>query len=443
MSYLFKIGTGSKVGCMILKEINSTFTKNDKNFPLPITQLHYKPSKKLKILQTSRIASPVTKYLRTESIEQVIMNLTDAFKKIDVNISVAAPGDSRPFEDYNIFPTIKKSYGLKYSNEDEENKKPLILEHYIKAIQYAASNKFDIIHDHYKLINMPEFDSILYKRDMPTVLSTLHVPPERAGNPERIKEVSKKSFFSVVSESQRKLFIEKLDLNPSRIFAVHNGIDFEDFPFQKEKSDYLLFIGRINQDKGVHSACRLARETNNSLVISGYFGESDKEKRLYFENKVKPYIDIELDISNEEFGSYKTKLLQTVKENPGKIVYVGRSESYQRSLLYKNAKAYLFTSGMENEWIEPFGLVIIEANASGTPVVAFQNGAVNEIMKKNTNGITANDYDGLVSAIKRIELIDSYSCRKHVELNFTSDIMGKNYMELYEEIIKRSKKERT
>jgi len=424
------------------KKISSTFSKYHEDLPIPVTLLDYKPSKELKILQTSRISSPVTRYQKTESIEQVIMNLTDALKNIDVDVFVAAPGDSKPFKDFNIFPTIKKSYGLKYSDEDEENKKPLILEHYVKAIQYATVNNFNVIHDHYKLINMPEFDNFLYSPDMPTILSTLHVPPERAGNPERIKSVSKKSFFSVVSESQRKLFIEKLDLNPSRIFAVHNGIDLDEFSFQKEKEDYLLFMGRINQDKGVHSACKIAKETNNSLVISGYFDNSDKQKRQYFENKVKPYIDIVLDISGEGAESYKAKLLRTIKENPGKIVYVGRSDSDQRSILYKNAKAYLFTSGMENEWIEPFGLVIIEANASGTPVVAYQNGAVNEIMINNFNGITANDYDGLISAIKRIDMIDHYKCRRHVELNFTSEIMAKNYVDLYREISIKSKQER-
>jgi|GEM_PF-254127 len=427
---------------MIQKEISPTYTLYSKNFPLPITLLDYKPSKELKVLQTSRIASPVTRHQKTESIEQVIMNLTDALINIDIDVFVAAPGDSKPFEDFNIFPTIDKSYGLKYSAEDEEKKKPLILEHYIKAIQYAKDNNFDVIHDHYKLINMPEFDKFLYRRYMPTILSTLHVPPERAGNPERIKEVSQKSFFSVVSESQRKLFIEKLAINPSRIFSVHNGIDLEEFSFQREKKDYLLFMGRINQDKGVYSACKIAKETNHSLVISGYFDNSDKSNRNYFENKVKPYIDIVLNISSEGAESYEAKLLQTINENPGKIIFVGRSDSDQRSILYKNAKAYLFTSGMENEWIEPFGLVIIEANASGTPVVAYQNGAVNEIMINYTNGITASDYNGLISAIKKIDVIEPYKCRKHVESHFTSEIMAKNYVDLYREITISSKKER-
>jgi glycosyltransferase involved in cell wall biosynthesis len=201
-------------------------------------------------------------------------------------------------------------------------------------------------------------------------------------------------------------------------------------------------MGRINQDKGVHTACRLARDTNNSLVISGYFDSSDMQKKKYFENKVKPYIDIELDITNEEAESYEVILLKTIKENPGKTIYVGRSNICQRNVLYKNAKAYLFTSGMENEWIEPFGLVIIEANASGTPVVAFNNGAVNEIIIKNTNGIIENSYDGLSNSINDIGGIDPHICRKHVESLFTSDIMAKNYINLYNEIIKRSNKER-
>ena len=427
---------------MIKKETASTYILYSGKFPLPITLLDYKPSKELKVLQTSRIASPVTRYQKTESIEQVIMNLTDALINIDIDVSVAAPGDSKPFEDFNIFPTIEKSYGLKYSKKDEEKKKPLILEHYLKAIKYAKENNFDVIHDHYKLINMPEFDTFLYKRYMPTILSTLHVPPERAGNPERIKEVSKKSFFSVVSESQRKLFIEKLNIDPSRIFAIHNGIDLEEFSFQKEKKDYLLFMGRINQDKGVYSACKIAKETNNSLVISGYFDNSDKQNRHYFTNKVKSYIDIILDISNEGAESYEPKLLRTIKENPGKIIFVGRSDPDQRRILYKNAKAYLFTSGMENEWIEPFGLVIIEANASGTPVVAYQNGAVNEIIINYTNGIIANDYNGFISAIKKIDLIEADKCLKHVQSNFTSKIMAKNYVDLYREITISSKKER-
>jgi glycosyltransferase involved in cell wall biosynthesis len=92
-----------------------------------------------------------------------------------------------------------------------------------------------------------------------------------------------------VSESQRKIFIERLNIDPTRIYAVHNGIDLNEFTFQKDKSNYLLFMGRINQDKAVHSTCTLANETKNSLVISGYFDSFDKIKKNYYDNEVKPF----------------------------------------------------------------------------------------------------------------------------------------------------------
>jgi hypothetical protein len=180
---------------MNIKGIISTYIKDHERFTVPINLPDRNSTKKLRVLQTSRISSPITRNKKTESIEQVIINLTDALIKAGIDAFFAAPGDSKPYEDFNILPTIKKSYSLRFSKKGEEKKKPLIREHYIKAINYATGNNFDVIHDHYKFIEIPELDNILYRTQMPAILSTLHVSPEGVGSPERIKMVSKIILF--------------------------------------------------------------------------------------------------------------------------------------------------------------------------------------------------------------------------------------------------------
>ena len=422
------------------------FVKENQEYPKKkeTTELDsHKPNGNPKILQVSRVESPISRFRKVESIEQLIMQLTEAFKARGIAVNVAAPADSLPFEDFNILPTIKKSFGERYNPQDEPEKNILKLEHYQRAFSYAAFGNFDIIHDHYhlsKLYNTPPISNLFNGHPLKNpILISIHVPPSyfKNGSIECLKKIEPYVHFSVVSESQRKLFIDQAQLDASRIFTVHNGINPDEFPLHTEKKGYLLFIGRITPDKGVKTACEVAREAGKTLIISGYVN-NQQQNEDYFERELDPLIDFKVDLSEKEnLEAYTSSLLKIIKEKPKKIIFVGRSSSSQRVVLYQHASALLFTTGTENECKESFGLVQIEANATGTPVLAYDNGGVREIIKPGINGIIAQDFEGLVRGAKEIHRFPPEICRRYVEENFTIENTAAKYLGLYKEIIER------
>lgn len=193
--------------------------------------------------------------------------------------------------------------------------------------------------------------------------------------------------------------------------TVYNGIDLNEFDFEITPHDYMVWIGRFEFQKGVHTAIEAAIKLNIKLKIA-----SPKDENDYFKKEVEPYLQ------NAE------------------IEYVGEVNSIQRSELLKNAKIFLNPI----QWDEPFGLVVPEANACGTPVIAFARGAMPELIKDGLNGflIKPDDMNGMMNAIKRIYETpeDEYqamrhACRKHVEENFTASKMVDGYERVYRKIL--------
>lgn len=392
-----------------------------------------------RILQVSRIESPISRHKPVESIEQVIMDLYDSMTKQGADISVAAPCDSQPYRDFNIMPTVD-SFGEVYGADIEPAKEHVRDLHYRKAVEHAQSGNFDIVHDHYYLIKVPWiFDFLESNPEFPPILTTLHVPLGKNKVADRVKQASEYTSFLVVSESQRKIFMDELGIDGSRIYSIHNGIHPREFDFSDQKDDYLLSLGRINQDKGTRTACEVARASGRTLVISGYFNNTEAE-HAYFRDEVEPHVDIQQDLSGiSDKEAYQNTVRQLASENPGSIIYIGRSSPSQRKDLYRHSSGFLFMSGTENDWQEPFGLVQIEANASGTPVISYDSGAAREIIKPGVNGFISRDFEGMVKSAGSLENISPFACRRHVENNFTSDLAARRHMDLYDELVSMRK----
>ncbi len=209
-----------------------------------------------------------------------------------------------------------------------------------------------------------------------------------------------------ISNAQRKEFP---DLN--YLATVYNCVDVQKYAFDPVGGDYLLMMGSIAPHKNQEAAIRVAKKLGMNLVLAGKIGNPD-----YFE-KIKPDID----------GEH--------------IKWRGEMGFEEKLNLYQKAKAFIFPIN----WPEPFGLVMIEALSCGTPVVAFANGAIAEVVADGKTGfvietdsqqITDNRQqltiktvgeDGLVEAIKNIDKIKREDCRKHVEANFTVEKMVKDY----------------
>ena len=203
---------------------------------------------------------------------------------------------------------------------------------------------------------------------------------------------------------------------PKHYSIIHNGIQAKNFPFSDRGKPYYFWINRINKEKGVEHAVKFAKKTNSKLFIAGPIVDRD-----YFNSEVKPNIS-------------------------SKIRYLGPLDFKNKVNYYKNAKATLITIN----WDEPFGLTVIESMACGTPVIAFNRGAMSEIIEDGKNGFLVNPEDGIPGIIKAKSKLDNMSneqykkmrrsCREHVEKNFTVEKMVDEYEKVYQKVIADWKK---
>lgn len=200
-----------------------------------------------------------------------------------------------------------------------------------------------------------------------------------------------------ISDTQRKNFP---DLN--YLATVHNCVDTSLYSFNAEPRDYLLMMGTIGHHKNNGAAIRVAKKLGMKLILAGKIRDQD-----YFDY-IKPDIDGE------------------------QIRWIGELSFADKLKLYQGAKAFLFPV----RWEEPFGLVMIEAMACGTPVVAFGNGAIPEVVKDKKTGyvIENNSEADMASAVKKIEKIDRKACREYVEKNFSVNNMVLSYEKALREL---------
>jgi len=185
-----------------------------------------------------------------------------------------------------------------------------------------------------------------------------------------------------------------------------NAIDLSVYPCHPHRGDYLLFLGRMTADKGCHRAIAVAMEAGLQLKIAGK--NREPKEREYFDAFVGPHLH-------------------------GGIEYVGEVSHGEKVELLQNARATLFPI----EWEEPFGLVMIESMACGTPVIATRRGAVPEVIEHGRSGIIVNDYRLMPAALEEADQIDPWECRHFVEERFAPERMVAEYVEAYREAIER------
>lgn len=258
----------------------------------------------------------------------------------------------------------------------------------------AEKDNYDILHIHPVDRALP----LALSHFKIPVVYTLHDPiyPWRA---EIFKMFSSPNQYYVsISDAQRKP-APKLNY----LATIYNGIDIDAFPFSRGSGDYLLFVGRLHPEKGVAEAVEVARQTGEKLLIIGPPVTGD-----YWNKRVAPYL-------NE------------------KIKYLGYVPYKKLFCYYQRAKATL----MPIQWEEPFGLVMTESMACGTPVIAFNRGSVPEIVIDGKTGfiIKDNNLEKMADAVKKINKINRADCRKHVEQNFSIQCMIDRYEEVFLKIV--------
>ncbi|MBI4067190.1 glycosyltransferase family 4 protein [Candidatus Gottesmanbacteria bacterium] len=345
----------------------------------------------MKIAQLSSpwIALPPIKYGGTE---RVVYSLSEELVKRGHDVTVFATGDSRTSAKLSYYYKSALLQDPQYKND------PLIWLHSIYDC-FKKAGEFDIIHNHMQ--HVPMFFTDFIKTP---VIHTLHgdyYPGEVSESKREVLARFKHQNFVSISNAQR---VGMPELN--YIQTVYNGINPEEFIFGEGKGGYMAWMGRITPKKGLETAIRIATVLNKPLKISAYIDSSEID---YFAKVIEPQITGKnIEFMGELWGPDKTEFL-------------------------KNASVLLFPIN----WQEPFGLVMVEAMACGTPVVAYNKGSVSEIVIDGVNGFIVPDMVGIVNAIEKIGQLDRVKVRESMINKFTLQKMVDGYEEVYRKVLER------
>jgi glycosyltransferase involved in cell wall biosynthesis len=341
----------------------------------------------MKILQLAPLWEPVPPpaYGGTE---YVVALLAEELRRQGHEVSLAASGDSTA--DVDLIST----YGISLRRADDlADRSPYDWQHIATALRHGAD--YDIIHNHAG--ELPMAMSGLVRTP---ILTTMHCLPTVDT---RFIWERYAGCYNTISRSQG-CGIAPFE-GPARFLGhVYNAVDVDTFPFQREKGDDLLFLSRIAPEKGPHLAIEVARKLGMRLIIAG---KVDRYDQRFFDEVIRDQIDGE------------------------QIVFVGEADTVEKRELYRNAKCVL----MPLTWEEPFGLVMPEAMACGTPVIALRRGSAPELIAHGVTGFVVDTVDEMAEAVGEVGRIDPARCRAHVAKHFAPSAMAGEYVRLYETML--------
>lgn len=347
-----------------------------------------------------RIAVVAPPYLSVPPVgyggtERIVSLLTEGLVENGHDVTLFASGDSQTKAKLaSIFPKALGNSGFAKASA------------LLPLLQYREclmrQDDFDIIHNHAQYLGLFTFE-----KTRPKTVHTWHGSFYKDETPEEkrlVLEKFKNSNFISISNNQREAMPE---LN--YVKTVYNAINVSEYSFvESPKDTYLLWFGRITEKKGPLEAIKIAKELNMPLIMCGVIDPIDQE---YFDSVIKPELN--------------TKLI---------TFYPELKKAEEVNKLYQNALCTLYPIS----WHEPFGLVMVESMACGTPVVAYKIGSVPEIVTDGKTGFVVDPelgVKGLADAVKKIDQINRLDCRRDVETRFSKERMTKDYIEVYEKLL--------
>ena len=310
--------------------------------------------------------------------------LVNGLAKRGHKVTLFATTDSTP-KAHKLISVKSKPYSNDYSE---------IIEYKNIANAFKQTNKFDLIHTHIEhkacffapLVTTPTLITLRYGEFFKDELDLL-------------KENKQLNYsFNSTALQKKYSFLNSLGV-------VYNGLNLDNYPFNNQPQDYLLFIGRISPQKGAHLAIQAALKANKKLILAGKMVNTDK---AYLNQHILPFIDKQ------------------------KIIYQGEIKFKDKIKLLANASALI----QPTQSFEACSNIILEAQACGTPVITFNQGSNKELVKNNHTGFITSQRN-LVSKIKHINKINRQNCYIWIQNNFNQDKMIHGYERLYSKLIKK------
>jgi glycosyltransferase involved in cell wall biosynthesis len=320
--------------------------------------------------------------------ERVVAWLIDELVDLGHDVTLFASGNSQTRA--KLVPVWPYAFRLGRPRTD-----PVAVQAVLLETMVARAKEFDVIHCHIDWLHLP----LLTRAGVP-FLTTFHGRLDIAGLPDVVHRFPEAPFVSI-SNNQR---LPLPDAN--WLGTVYHGLPVDSLHARFERGSYLAFLGRLTKEKGPEEAMRIARDAGIPLRIAA---KVPKGERGYFKEQLEPKIDgREVQLTGEVNDKTKEEFLA-------------------------NAAGLLFPI----DWPEPFGLVMIEAMACGTPVIAYRHGSVPEVIDEGVTGFVVDSEEEAVRAVRRLGEIDRRQVRACFERRFTARRMATEYVALYEDLVRR------
>jgi glycosyltransferase involved in cell wall biosynthesis len=318
--------------------------------------------------------------------ERIVSYLTEELVSEGHDVTLFASGDS--VTEARLVAPVRRALRLDKNSIDS-------LAHHVVLLEEITrrASRFDIIHYHIDYLHFPTSRRL----GVPHV-TTLH---GRLNIPDLVplyREFRDMPLVSISNAQRAPLPWANWQ------GTVYHGLPADLYDFNETPGDYLAFMGRISPEKRVDRALRIARRARMKIRIAAKVDDVDRE---YFEEQIQPL----LDESDAE--------------------YIGEIGEGEKREFLGNAIALLFPI----DWPEPFGLVMIESMACGTPVIAYRHGSVPEVMEEGVTGFVVSGIDDAVKAVERVPSLSRRRCREIFEERFSASRMAGDYMKIYERLV--------
>jgi glycosyltransferase involved in cell wall biosynthesis len=328
--------------------------------------------------------------------ERVVSYLTEELVRLGHQVTLFASGDSRTSAE--LVPACARALRL-----DGECRDPMV--HHVRLLElvFRQLHRFDLVHFHIDYLHFP-----LSRRHAVPHLTTLHGRLDLPELRPLYREFADMPLVSISDAQRRPLPWANWQA------TVYHGLPPDAFTFRPQAGKDLVFLGRISPEKGVEAAIEIARRSGRHLKIAAKVDRADLD---YYKDQIEPLL--------RKAGS--------------SVEFIGEVGGADKDRFLGEAYALLFPIN----WPEPFGLVMIEAMACGTPVIAFRRGSVPEVMQDGITGFVVADVDEAVAALERVATLSRAGCRRVFEERFSAGRMACDYLAVYHRLVRARGHKRT